>query len=118
MIEFIGLLEILTTINHYSLTELQTPNITVTTAHTKSSIFLSCCSVAASNGGRFPYSGFLNCPRPHLQQLSTNSTPFHLIQLNSTQLNLTQLIFPFPICLRSILMLSSYLHFSKVGSFL
>jgi hypothetical protein len=58
---------LVTTNNYDSLTELHILKITVTTAHMKYfTVFTSRCLVAASNGGRFPFSGFPNCPRPHL----------------------------------------------------
>jgi hypothetical protein len=50
-------LTLVTTNNYDSLTELHTPQITVTTAHIVFSVFTSRCLVAASNGGRFPSSG-------------------------------------------------------------
>jgi hypothetical protein len=73
VIGFIEHLQNVTINNYVSLTELNTPKITVTTAHIKpSQFFPNRCSVAASNGGRSPYSGFPNCPRPQLQHLSTH----------------------------------------------
>jgi hypothetical protein len=36
-------------------------------------VFISCCLVAASNGGRSPSSGFLNCPRLQLPTSDINS---------------------------------------------
>jgi hypothetical protein len=38
-------------------------------------VFTSWCLVAASNGWHSPSPGFTNCPRPRLQQLSTDFTP-------------------------------------------
>jgi hypothetical protein len=49
----------------------------LTTAHTKtfqSDVFTSRCLVAASNGGRSPYSGFPNYPRPQLPSSHSNSS--------------------------------------------
>jgi hypothetical protein len=48
-----------------------------TTARTKcsqSTLSTSCWLVAASNGGRSPYSGFPNCPRPQLPASNSNSS--------------------------------------------
>jgi hypothetical protein len=39
-----------------------------------SHVFTSSCSVAASNGGRSPFSGFPNSPRPKLPASNSNST--------------------------------------------
>jgi hypothetical protein len=39
-----------------------------------SHVFTSRCSVAASNGGRSPYSGLPNCPRPQLPASRSNSS--------------------------------------------
>jgi hypothetical protein len=64
--------------NYDSLTELHAPNITVTTAHTKSSVSIIRCLVAAFNGGRSQSSGFRNCTRPqpavsHFSQLQLST---------------------------------------------
>jgi hypothetical protein len=44
--------------------------------------FTSRCSVAASNCGRFPSSGFSNLPRRQLRLISTISVTHHPIPLN------------------------------------
>jgi hypothetical protein len=51
-----------------------------------SHVFISRCSVAASNGGRSPSSGFPNCPRPQLPASHSSSSQ----RLNSAVLWLTQ----------------------------
>jgi hypothetical protein len=58
--------------NYDSLTELHISKTTVTTAHINSSVFISRCSVAASNGGRFHSSGFPNLPPCLSYQLLTS----------------------------------------------
>jgi hypothetical protein len=65
VIVFIGLLQLVTTSKDYSVTVLHTSQINVRHARFSQSvtIFTSRCSVAASNGGRSPSSGFSNCPR-------------------------------------------------------
>jgi hypothetical protein len=67
-------LTLVSTINYDSLTELHTPNITVTTAHKVFSGFTSRCLVAASNGGISPSSGFPNCPRASATSFSLLTT--------------------------------------------
>jgi hypothetical protein len=76
VIVFIEHLQIVTTKDYISLTNLHTPKITLTTEHVKTSqfIFNNCFLVAASNGGRSPSSVFPNCPRAQL-------SAFHLSQL-------------------------------------
>jgi hypothetical protein len=66
VIGFIAHLRNITENNYECLIELDTPKITVTTAHIKSSVFISRCWVAAFICWRFPSSGFPNCPRPQL----------------------------------------------------
>jgi hypothetical protein len=66
MLEFVGLFD---TSRDYTL------QVTITHAHTSAHIhvFTSRCSIAASKGGRFPSSGFLNYPRPQLSASHSNS---------------------------------------------
>jgi hypothetical protein len=72
-------LTLVATNNYDSLTEVHTPKITCNYS-TIFSVFTSRCLVAASIGGRSPFSGFPNSPRPQLPashfsqvQLSTDS---------------------------------------------
>jgi hypothetical protein len=68
-----------------------------TLASIHSHVFTSRCSVAASNGGRSPSSGFTNCPRAQLPTSHSNSlqwlncssplTHYLTNQLNSTHFN-------------------------------
>jgi hypothetical protein len=51
-----------------------------------SHVFISCCSVAASNGGRSPSSGFLNYSRPQLPD--SNSSGSQQLNPSSPQTNL------------------------------
>jgi hypothetical protein len=61
---------------HFTVTHTRAP----TSVH--SHVFTSRCSVAASNGGRSPFSGFPNYPRAQLPASQSN---------NSRQLNLSSL---------------------------
>jgi hypothetical protein len=63
VIEFIGILQIVTTVNYHSLTELRTPRITVVTTVL---VFTRRCLIAAFNGGRSSSSRFPDCPQPQL----------------------------------------------------
>jgi hypothetical protein len=73
VIGFIGHLQNVTTNNYDSLTELHTPEVTVTTAHIKVfSVFTSLCLVAASNTDVL-LAVFPNYPRPQLPD--RNSQP-------------------------------------------
>jgi hypothetical protein len=83
VIGFIENLQIVTTNNYDSLTELHNPKINHCncSTHNVLSVFTSHCLVAAFNGRCSPASGFPNCPKPQLPashfsqpQLSTDST--------------------------------------------
>jgi hypothetical protein len=70
---------LVTTDNHDSHTELHTPKTAVTTVYRSVfSVFSSRCLVVASNGGRFPSSGFPKFPWPQIP--SSYNCNSHLTQ--------------------------------------
>jgi hypothetical protein len=76
LIVFIEFLQLVTTSKDYDVTVLHISQITMgKTMSSKSvTVFNIRCLVAASNGGRSPFSGFPICRRPQLPACHSNSS--------------------------------------------